>query len=315
MITNKEKNFVSAVIYVYNNEDQIEVFLKTIVGILRDNFEKFEVICVNDSSTDKSAESVRQMIDEFGDTVVSIINMGFFQGREMSMSAGVDLSIGDFVFEFDSMELDFDPGLIMDVYRHSMKGGFDIVSAAPDRINSRSTRFYYSFFNIFSKYHLKMRPETFRILSRRSINRVRALTVSVPYRKAVYANCGLRMDRIIYSPIAMHRKAKDKAVRSYRGVLALDTLILFTDVAAWFVNVMIFATLLSTFTLAGYMAYVALGLKEQVVWWMVLSFLVSLGFCAVFTCMATIVKYLSTIESLVFKRQKYVIESIEKIAK
>lgn len=314
MIINKEKNFVSAVVYVHNNEGQIKGFLDQILSVLGENFEKYEIICVNDASEDDSAAAIKQMADRFGDTVVSIINMGFFQGREMAMNAGVDLSIGDFVFEFDSLEQDYELDLIMQVYRHSLKGGFDIVSAAPERIKRRSVRWYYSFFNLFSKYHLKMRPESFRILSRRSINRVRALTVTVPYRKAVYANCGLKMDCLVYSPKAMDRRAKDKAISKYRSALALDTLILFTDIAGWFVNVMIFATLISTFALAGYMLFVAFGRKEPVVWWMMMSFLLSLGFCALFTCMATIIKYLSIIEGLVFKRQRYVIESIEKIA-
>ncbi len=214
-----------------------------------------------------------------------------------------------------ALRQDYELDLIMQVYRHSLKGGFDIVSAAPKRINKRSVRWYYGFFNLFSKYHLKLRPESFRILSRRSINRVRALTVTVPYRKAVYANCGLKMDCIVYKPKAVDRKVKDKAISKYRSALALDTLILFTDIAGWFVNVMIFATLLSTFAIAGYMLFVSFGRKEPVVWWMVMSFLLSLGFCALFTCMATIIKYLSIIEGLVFKRQRYVIESIEKIAK
>ncbi len=52
--------------------------------------------------------------------------MGYSHGLEASMNAGIDLSIGDFVFEFDSCFMDFDPDVIMQVYRKSLQG-FDIV--------------------------------------------------------------------------------------------------------------------------------------------------------------------------------------------
>lgn len=53
-MANKEKNFVSAVVYVHNAEKRIEIFLKTIIKILEDNFEHSEIICVNDASEDES---------------------------------------------------------------------------------------------------------------------------------------------------------------------------------------------------------------------------------------------------------------------
>lgn len=39
---NKEKNFVSAVVYVRNEEKKIYDFLDKVNGILKDNFEKYD---------------------------------------------------------------------------------------------------------------------------------------------------------------------------------------------------------------------------------------------------------------------------------
>ncbi len=50
MITNKEKNFISAVVYVHNNEKEIANFLENLNKKLNENFEKYEIICVNDKS-------------------------------------------------------------------------------------------------------------------------------------------------------------------------------------------------------------------------------------------------------------------------
>ena len=43
-MANKEKNFVSAVVYVHNSETRIMEFLKTIIEVLEENFEHSEII-------------------------------------------------------------------------------------------------------------------------------------------------------------------------------------------------------------------------------------------------------------------------------
>ena len=105
---NKEKNFVSAVIYIHNAEDRIEKFLKVIINVLEENFEHSEIICVNDASEDKSIDKIKEVSKIAVSTSVSVVNMSYFYGLEGAMNAGVDLSIGDFVFEFDNTFLDFD---------------------------------------------------------------------------------------------------------------------------------------------------------------------------------------------------------------
>ena len=144
-MTNKEKNFASAVIYIHNAEKRIGVFLDMIIRTMEDNFEHSEIICVNDSSDDRSLSVIRETSKHASATSVSVINMSYFHGLELAMNAGTDLSIGDFIFEFDNTVLDFDPAMILEIYRHSLKG-FDIVSAAPDRAARLSSKFFYHIF-------------------------------------------------------------------------------------------------------------------------------------------------------------------------
>ena len=54
---NKEKNFISAVVYVNNDERGIKPFLIQLAGVLDAHFDKYEIICVNDASTDGSASA------------------------------------------------------------------------------------------------------------------------------------------------------------------------------------------------------------------------------------------------------------------
>ena len=129
---NKEKNFVSAVVYVHNAENRIEEFLDVVIKTLESNFEHSEVICVNDCSDDKSAQKIENVSKRAVSASVSIINMSYFHGLEMAMDAGRDLTIGDFVFEFDNTCLDFSPEVIMEIYNKSLTG-YDIVSASANK--------------------------------------------------------------------------------------------------------------------------------------------------------------------------------------
>ena len=79
MITGKENNFISAVLYVRNNGEYVKYFLKRLDKLLSGTFDKYEIICVNDASEDNSVER----INEFAKTsngIVNIVNMSFYQG-------------------------------------------------------------------------------------------------------------------------------------------------------------------------------------------------------------------------------------------
>lgn len=102
-----EKIFMSAVIYVHNDEAYVEDFLRTVMEVVEAGFEHSEIICVNDYSNDASVEKLRRVGSKAKNTTVTVLNMSYFHGVEAAMNAGVDLAIGDFVLEFDSVLLDF----------------------------------------------------------------------------------------------------------------------------------------------------------------------------------------------------------------
>ena len=310
---NKEKNFISAVVYVNNDQEIIKNFLISLNGVLKEKFEKFEIICVNDASDDKSVLAINEISADLDDSILSIINMSFYQGLETSMNAGVDLAIGDFVFEFDSCYIDYELSVLFDVYSHSLEG-YDIVAATNSKKRFTSNVFY-KLYNKSASTQYKLNSETFRILSRRAINRIHSMSTTIPYRKALYSNCGLMVDTIVYSPIEKKRNmSHTKAQVKHRQDTAFSTLILFTDVAYKISMFMTILMLLATFGGAIYTIAIFL-LKKPVAGYTTTMLVITLSFFGVFAILAIIIKYLSIIIDLIFKKQKYVIESIEKITK
>ncbi|MCR5235100.1 MAG: glycosyltransferase [Lachnospiraceae bacterium] len=310
---NKEKNFISSVIYVHNAQNRLEEFLGTIISVMEDNFEHSEIICVNDCSDDRSVDVIKKCSENVTTTGVTIVNMSYFHGLELAMAAGMDLSIGDFVFEFDNTIMDFDTEMIMKVYRHSLEG-FDIVSASPDKREKFTSRLFYSVFDRFSDISYELTTESFRILSRRVINRISSMNKTIPYRKALYANSGLKTDNLKYRVREDATSNTDKREKKYRSGLAADALILFTELGYSFSRSMtVLMMFISVFVLAySVIIYVT---AHPVAGWTTTILFLSVAFFGLFGILTVIIKYLQLLVNLVFKRKHYNYESIEKLPK
>lgn len=309
---NKEKNFISAVIYIHNAEERVGDFLKMIMAVLEKNFEHSEIICVNDRSDDNSMKRIREISSGVRATSITILNMSYFHGLELAMNAGVDLAIGDFVFEFDHMLLGYGEKEIMDVYWRALDG-YDIVSAIPDQKRRLSSRVFYRLFNRFSKLSYQIDTESFRILSRRVINRISSMNKAVPYRKAIYANCGLSTDKIIYH-MSSDKKENDKLERTYRRRLAVDSFILFTDIGYSFSITMTFLMMIMSIFMVLYSLVCYLVMQPAGGWTTTILFL-SVAFFGLFGILTIMIKYLQLLVDLVFKRKRYSFENIEKLTR
>ena len=61
--------------------NRVKGFLNEICGVMEENFEKFEIICVNDGCMDATVEKVREFLQERKQSlVVSLVNLSHFQG-------------------------------------------------------------------------------------------------------------------------------------------------------------------------------------------------------------------------------------------
>lgn len=88
---------ISIIIPVYNCEDYLYVCLKS---VLKQTYSEFEVICVNDCSTDSSLE----ILDYFAkiDDRIKIFNNGKNRGSSYSRNIGLKHAKGDYIFFLDS---------------------------------------------------------------------------------------------------------------------------------------------------------------------------------------------------------------------
>ena len=311
----KEKKFISLVVYLHNVENYIEYFMKTVVTVCENRFQDYEIVCVNDGCTDGTIERLKQYMEENRvQAMVNVIHMSFYQGMESAMNAGRDIAIGDFVYEFDDIFVDYEPDMLIKIYEKMLEG-HDIVAASSKGKMRLTSRLFYALYNKNSRLSSKIGPETFRLISRRAINRIKSMGQHIPYRKAVYSNCGLNMATLYYESKDVKARVKNKIINSERTALALDSFIYFTNVLERLSMVVSGTFLFITIAVGIYIITDLFNAERPVEGWLSTMGFLALGFFGVFALLTIILKYLSVILNLIFKRQRYLVADIEKVVR
>ncbi len=305
MAENKEKNFVSAVVYLRDQQDLVRPFFEKLNRQLSAHFEHYELIAVNDGCTDETVTRLKEWAEKEMTSSLTVINMSLRQGLEPAMNAGLDAAIGDFVYEFDSMEVHYQEEIIWQAYQKALTG-FDVVNVCPSK-GRVSSKLFYRVFNRFSHSPYPLKTDVFRLVSRRAINRVHAVNSDLAYRKAAYAASGLACATI---PFEGPAPAKEEA----RMDKAMDSLALYTD-AGYKLSLFVSVAMLAL-TLIALIYTVAVWISgNPVQGWTTTMLVLSAGFSGMFFILTVAVKYLNLLVRLLFKKQSYLFESVEKLQK
>lgn len=310
-IIEKNKCFISTVVYLHNRSImEVENFCDKVVRKLSENFENNEVIFVCDGHGETDGNTINELLKKLDLSIMAeTVQMAYYQGMEAAMCAGDDLAIGDFIFEFDSIDVDYDPELVMNVFNRAREG-FDIVSAGDDSMKVGS-RIFYKLINHRSSY--EVRHESFRVVSRRAINRIKILNNTIPYRKILYAASGLPTDYIMYNPVSTGRKGrKNRRESAYRLNAGINYMMIFTKIMEKITFVLSGLFLLVTVGTGIWSLYSYLVEDNVAGGWVSLMGVISFGFFGIFLLISVMVKYMSLILDMNYKKAAYVVESVNK---
>lgn len=299
--SNKEQNFISAVVYVTSDDKNTMEFLKNLNHCLDEHFKQYEIITVTNHDTKGNLQELRKWASDVSKPV-TLVDLSLHQPHEQCMNAGLDISIGDYVYEFDSTSNDYPIDMVWQAYQTAMKGN-DIVTVCPS-----SERFFSKvFYNIFNKHSnsaYKLRSDLFRLVSRRAVNRAHAINQNLPYRKATYAACGLKMAEL--------EVIGSSAKKNNKMELAVDSLVLYTDFGYKFsIRLTICMFVLTVLELIYTIAIWVAG--NPILGWTTTMLVLTVGLAGLFAILAFVMKYLTLLVKLTFKKQSYMVESVEKL--
>ncbi len=115
---------LSIVVPIYNEEESLPFLVNQLLEVLKPMEETFELVLVNDGSSDDSAEVIRKLSFEIPELVGVLLRKNY--GQTAAMAAGFDISSGDIVVTLDG-DLQNDPADIP-LLVNKIRDGFDLVS-------------------------------------------------------------------------------------------------------------------------------------------------------------------------------------------
>jgi len=115
---------LSIVVPIYNEEESLPFLVNQLLDVLNPMEETFELVLVNDGSSDNSAEVLRKLSLEVPELVGILLRKNY--GQTAAMAAGFDISCGEIVVTLDG-DLQNDPADIP-LLVNKIRNGFDLVS-------------------------------------------------------------------------------------------------------------------------------------------------------------------------------------------
>ena len=121
-----EKNFISIVVPVYNEEDTVRTLFDKIAAVMaQEKCATYEVVFIDDGSTDNSWQQIQELLNSFPEHVVGVKFRKNF-GKSAALRAGFRQVRGEIVFTMDA-DLQDDPREIPR-FLEKLTEGFDLVS-------------------------------------------------------------------------------------------------------------------------------------------------------------------------------------------
>ncbi len=304
----KDSVFVSAVVYLRDEEHRVANFLKIIDAICYERFDAYEIILVNDFSTDQTLANTRETIKEVNGNV-TIISLSRKHGIEQAMMAGLERAVGDFIFEFDSALIDYPVNTIIEAYNVAVTG-YDIVAASPTKKTLFSSRVFYSLINKMSYLDLSLSVESFRLVTRRALNAMLNLKEKVRYRKALYAFGGYASTTVEYDSLSNAIKPRNRS-HNENFNLAISIIVAFSDVGLKVAHYIAILFLLFSGAMIGYTLFQYFFRDNIVEGWASLMILVAFGFAGIFFVLGVLGEYIGQILIEAQNRPSYTIKSVE----
>ncbi len=174
---NKKKSVDCTVIAsVFNESEGINAFFTSLSSILSSLQISYEIIFVNDGSTDNSLELLEEIAGQNG--TVKIISFSRNFGHEAAMIAGIDYACGEVIICMDS-DLQHPTEMIPKMLQKKSEG-FDVINMVrTDRedgglLQKMSSKFFYKFINNISSINLAENASDFFLISKKVANVLRS---------------------------------------------------------------------------------------------------------------------------------------------
>lgn len=197
---------LSVVVPMRNEESNVEAFFARLMPVLSGLGLSFEVVCVNDGSSDATLELLqRYRLDH---PSVKVIDLSRNFGKEIALTAGIDHAAGRAVIPIDA-DLQ-DPPEVIPLLVEKWREGYQVVNAtrksrAGESLTKRTTASaFYRIANRMSEITVPTNTGDFRLLDRVAVDSVNRLREKDRFMKGLFAWVGFRQATVYFDRDARH---------------------------------------------------------------------------------------------------------------
>jgi len=230
-VASLRKSSISIVVPVFNEAGSLADLRLRLKNILDQLDLKWEIIFVDDGSTDDTVARIKQMNTEDPRFKAIILSRNF--GKESAVSAGLRYATGDAVVLIDG-DLQHPPELIKEFVARWRMGHDIVYGERVDRDGEFKAangfaKLFYGLFRALSGVKIPEGSGDFRLLSRRAVNAMNQLSERARFNKGLFAWIGFSSVGVPYSPAERrYGKAKWKFRQLFQ--LAIDGITSFSTV-------------------------------------------------------------------------------------
>ncbi|WP_115461664.1 glycosyltransferase family 2 protein [Winogradskyella aurantiaca] len=301
---------LAVVIPVYNEKDNLEELIERIEATLNKITSSYEIIFVNDGSTDNSISVIHGISEN--KTKVFYVNLTRNYGHQVAVSAGLLYTNAKAVVIIDA-DLQDPPELIIELYAQ-FNQGFDVVNAKrKDRkgeslIKKGTAKLYYRLLKRLVSFEIPLDTGDYRLISRKVVDALNTMPEQNKYLRGQIAWLGFKTSSVLYERDS-RKHGKSGYTYSKMFKLAIDGITGYSDRPLWLVSRMGFIIALLSFLFIIYAIFAYFVLEATITGWT--SIIVSatfLGGIQLFS-IGIIGEYIARINTNVKRRPLYMVES------
>ncbi len=221
---------LSVIAPMFNEEAVIELFLEKTIDVLERHFAHYELILVDDGSTDHTVSRCLSFIK--ANKNIRLLSFSRNYGHEIASTAGLDSALGDYVVLMDT-DLQHPPELIPEMVKKA-EAGFDVVCASRTNREHESwfkkttAKLFYGLSRKMTGFDLQSDTGNFRLISRNVVDSLSKMKENNRHLLMMFAYVGYKTASIDYH---CPPRAAGKTKYNLRKliVLSLDSIIGFSS--------------------------------------------------------------------------------------
>jgi glycosyltransferase involved in cell wall biosynthesis len=192
---------LSVVVPMFNEAEGTDIFFARLVPVLEKITSDFEIVCVDDGSSDLTLAHL--MRRHARDSRIKVLSLSRNFGKDTALSAGLDYARGDAVVPIDA-DLQDPPELIADMVS-KWREGYEVVYARrshrdTDDMSKRFTaNLFYRLHNWIADVRIPDNTGDFRLMDRRVVEAVKHLPEKTRFMKGLFAWVGFKQIGIDYA--------------------------------------------------------------------------------------------------------------------